>query len=158
MKKDKLIIKYFKFLMDDFGFKVTGKNFNKEMMGNAYVNFTSKTTGIQIVVDRNQVFITIGKITEPIKNWLQFSDALKFYNPDEKAYIFYEKTDSISWDEAERLQLDRLSKIILNCTPLLLGDFSEENNIRKKEEQRVKDIMQHLNAINEEYINRKNRN
>ena len=118
------IIQYFGFLVNDYGFRVEEKEFTPQMMENAYVLFTSLKTGIEVVIDRNQVLISMGDKSEAKEFWFEFSDVLRYFAPSEVPYIFYERTDDMTWDEAVKAQLSRTS-ILLRCfcEPMLKGEL-----------------------------------
>ena len=106
------IIQYFGYLINEYGFHVEEKDFTPQMMGNAYVLFKSAKIGIEVVIDRNQVLISIGDQSEVRDKWSEFSDILKYLAPSEVPYIFYERTDELTWDEAVKAQLSRTSSLL----------------------------------------------
>jgi hypothetical protein len=133
-----LIIQYFGYLINEFGFRVEQKVFDPQTMGNAFVVFESSEIGIEIVIDRNQVLIKLGDKMEPREKWFEFSDVLKYFSPSEEAYIFYEKTEDHTWDEAIEAQLKRLAIIVLQyCEPILRGRLEMKKELKAIEEKRV---------------------
>ena len=118
------IIQSFRYLIDEYGFHVDEKEFSPQMMGNAYVLFKSSKIGIEVVIDRNQVLISVGEQSEPRDKWFEFGDVLKYFAPSEVEYVFYERTDDMTWDEAVKAQLSRTS-ILLNrtCAPIIEGEI-----------------------------------
>jgi hypothetical protein len=118
------IIQYFSYLVNEYGFHVQEKEFSPEVMGNAYVLFISSKTGIEVVIDRNQVFISMGDQSEAKEKWLDIRDVLKKLAPSEVAFVLYEKTDEMTWDEAVKAQLSRTSILLHRCcVPLLIGEL-----------------------------------
>jgi hypothetical protein len=148
-----LIVTHFSYLIEEYGFRTAQKVFDPDVMGNAFVVFESAKTGIEIVVDRNQAFIKIGDVLEPSREWLEFSDVVKYFAPSiDSPYIFTEKTATITWDEAVEIQLRRLALILRqNCEPLLKGDFRMRDEIKKIEEKRVTEMLAELNEISKQY-------
>jgi hypothetical protein len=148
-----LIVQYFNYLISDYDFHVTKKIFDPDAMGNAFVIFESTKLGIQIVIDRSQVLIKIGDVLEPRRQWLEFSDVVKYFAPSiDSPYIFTQKTETRTWDEAIEIQLNRLASILRQyCEPLLKGDFGMKDQIKKIEERRVAELLQDLNEISNQY-------
>jgi hypothetical protein len=142
-----LIIHYFSYLVSDYGFRVEQREFDLATMGNAFVIFKSSRIGIEIVIDRNQVLLTLGDQMDSRKDWFEFSNVLRYFAPLlENAYIFTEKTDNISWDEAVEIQLNRLASILRQyCEPLLNGDFSMRAGIEKIQKNRKTELLEEFN-------------
>ena len=65
MDRDNLIVQHFRYLIDDYGFRVDEHEFAHQTFGNAFVIFKSSLTGIEIVIDRNQAFIRAGDPSQP---------------------------------------------------------------------------------------------
>lgn len=130
--RDDLIVDHFRFLVDEFGFSVEKKVFDPCMMGNAFALFTSPKIGVEIAIDRNQVLVSLGDRTDPSEKWFEFSDVLKYYCPTETAYIFYEKTEENTWEQAIETQLSRVALLLrTDCQPFLNGDLSMKNEIKE---------------------------
>jgi hypothetical protein len=112
--------------------------YDPEMMGNAIVVFKSSKAGIDVVIDRNQVLMTLGDPMESRNEWFEFSNVLKYFAPSlESAYVFTEKTVENTWDEVIETQLDRLALILRQyCEPILRGDLSMKEEIKKIQENR----------------------
>lgn len=53
------VITSFQFLIRDYGYVVTRKDYDAQYFGNCIVEFTSEPHVIRIVVDRSQVFVEI---------------------------------------------------------------------------------------------------
>ncbi len=118
-----LITHYFEYLITEFGFHIEQKEFDYQMFGNAFVRFKSTKVGIEVVIDRNQVLISLGDITKPRREWLEFSEVLRYFSPTEIAYIFYAKSENMAWDEAVEAQLKRTSYLLRRyCEPILMGN------------------------------------
>ncbi len=134
-----LIVQYFRYLVDEYGFKIEQKEFDPSAMGNAIVIFKSEKIGIEVVIDRDQVLISIGDQSDPRKEWFEFSDVVKYSFPSiENVYNFTEKTADSTWDDAVESQLHRLSVMLLQyCEPLLKGKPLMRAEIKKIEEERV---------------------
>lgn len=110
---------YFSFLYD-LGFSVKEKiEVDPQSMGNGYFIFMSSLTGIEIVLDRGQVLIRIGKASQETKEWIEWSIVLSAYSPAEQAYDFELDIDT---------QAKRLSELLKKyCMELLKGDFSKKD-------------------------------
>lgn len=113
------ITMYFSFL-NNYGFSVIEKEeINTGTFGNGYFVFMSKATGIEVVLDRGQVLMKIGKSNQNRGDWLEWSIALAAYAPNIKAYDFDLDIDS---------QVKRISELLQQfCIKLLEGDFSDES-------------------------------
>ncbi len=123
------ILQYFGYLVDEYGFHVEKQEFLPQGMGNAYVLFESTKTGIEVVIDRNQVLIAMGDRAEPRRNWFEFSDVIKYFAPSEVAYIFYEGKNKLTWDEAVKAQLSRTSILLHTyCEPMIMGRLEMKKN------------------------------
>jgi hypothetical protein len=133
-----LIIQYFGYLISEFGFYIEKKEFDPQMMGNAFVLFKSSKVGIEIVIDRNQVLIALGDQMEPRGKWFEFSDVVTYFSPTKVAYIFYEKSENMKWAEAVEAQLRRVALILRQfCEPILKGDLGMKKEIKEIEKKRV---------------------
>lgn len=143
-----LIIKNFDYLISQYNFHVDQKEFDPQTMGNAVVIFKSQNIGIEIVVDRDQVLISIGNQIDTREKWFDFSDVIKYYAPHiEKAYIFTEKTIETTWDDAVETQLVRLSVILRQyCESVLKGDGWAKEEIKKNEEKRKLEMIKKFNT------------
>jgi hypothetical protein len=117
------INKYFNFLFG-YGFTIIEKEeCNNSAFGNGYYWFESDTVGLEIVLDRGQALMKIGKISQEKRDWLEWSHILKAYAPDIKAYDFDIDIES---------QVRRISELLhQHCTKILAGDFSNENYSKK---------------------------
>ena len=147
MMNDELITLYFSYLISDFGFHIEKRVFDYSAMGNAFVVFKSSMVGIDVTIDRNQALITIGDQLDERREWLEFTDVLKYYAPTlEHAYVFPEKTSGNTWDDVVKDQLLRLASILREyCEPLLKGDLSGMEKIKELEKRRVAKMMAELN-------------
>ncbi len=136
MDRDKIfsnaINKYFNFLFD-YGFSVYEKEEYSTAFGNGYYRFKSNITGIEIVLDRGQVLMVIGKILQERRDWLEWSLILKVYAPNIKPYDFEISVES---------QVKRISELLQQyCVTLLSGDFSDERLIAGIEDERGKQFL-----------------
>lgn len=141
-----LIVKYFGYLINEYYFRIERKIYAPQTMGNAVVTFKSPEIGIEIVVDRSQVLISLGNQSDPIEHWFEFSDIIKYYAPSvEKVYIFTEKTTDNTWDEVIETQLQRLAIILRQyCEPLLKGAPLMIEEIKKIEEERRTEMLKKI--------------
>lgn len=139
MMNDELITLYFNYLITDFGFHVQKRLFDYSAMGNAIVEFRSSSIGIEIVTDRNAVSISVGDQLDEKREWVEFAFVLKHYAPAlEHVYVYPEYTPGNTWDDIVLPQLDRLAKILRDyCEPLLKGDLSAMEKIKKIEREEV---------------------
>lgn len=137
-----MIRKYFYYLIEDYGFSVERMEFDPQAMGNAVLIFISSWLGIEIVVDRNQVLLSIGEHRAPREQWFEFLDVVKYFAPCENIeYIFPEKTSNNTWDEVVEIQLARLADILQRyCKPLLNGESLRITEIKKIEQKRVSEL------------------
>jgi hypothetical protein len=151
-----LIIQYFNYLIKEFDFNIEKKEFDPNMMGNAYVIFRSARVEIEIVIDRDQVLISLGDRKKSREKWFNYSDVLKLFAPSEVAYsdledLFNEKranhiSNADTWDEVIEVQLDRLAVMLRRyCEPILKGDFSMKKDIKQIEEKRVSEMLKRFN-------------
>jgi hypothetical protein len=110
--------KYFSFLYE-LGFIVKEKvEFDTNVMGNGYFVFISLSVGLEIVLDRCQVLMKIGKTSQDRREWIDWSIIFAAYSPTEKAYDFELDVDS---------QVKRLSELLRKyCLELLEGDFNNK--------------------------------
>ncbi len=134
-----LIVQHFRYLIDEYDFKIEQKEFDPSAMGNAIVIFNSIKIGVEIVIDRDQVLISIGNRSDPRREWFEFSDVVKYFAPSmNNVYDFPEKTPDITWDEVVETQLTRLAVILReSCKPLLRGESLARTEIKKIEKERV---------------------
>ena len=139
MMNDELITLHFSYLISDYGFHIEKREFDYSAMGNAIVEFRSSSIGIEIVVDRNAVSISVGDQLDEKQEWVELTFALKYYAPALKnAYVFPEKTSDNTWEDVVKNQLDRLARILRDyCEPLLKGDLSTMERIKTIEKDEV---------------------
>ena len=111
------INRYFSFLYD-LGFYVKEKEeVNKGSFGNGYFVFVSSAVGLEIVLDRGQVLMKIGKVPQDRKDWIEWSIILTAYTPNTQAYDFNLDIDS---------QVKRISELLNQyCLELLNGNFND---------------------------------
>jgi hypothetical protein len=142
-----LIVQCFAYLVNDYGFHIEKKEFAEYAMGNAVVVYKSSLVGIEIAVDRGQVLISMGDQADQLREWFEFSDVLKYYDPSvEKAYILPEKTPEKTWDDVIEDQIKRLAIILRQyCEPFLKGDLSGGEQIKQIEKKRTAELFEHLN-------------
>lgn len=111
----KAVNSYFNFLTY-YDFSVSEKvEIDSGVFGNGYFTFKSKTIGIEIVLDRGQVLMSVGRSDQKKQDWLDWSQVLAIYAPNLIAYDFELTIDS---------QVKRLSDLLKKyCKKLLEGDF-----------------------------------
>lgn len=146
MNNQDIIKTQFKKFSEKYGFSVMRELSSPEYMGNALVTYTSDIVGIEIVVDRDQVLVTIGKISWPEERWFEFTDVINYFAPDEDPYIF--------WDQERNVQIDvetQVKRIIhlleQHCGKLLEGDFSSAVQIKDLERRRVTEMLVSFSSI-----------
>ena len=146
--------KYFDYLVSQYGYRIAKEEFSPEAMGNAYVTYISDLTGIQISIDRSQVLINIGSITDNVREWFDFSDVIKYFNPSvEEPYVFIKKTDNIDTDDIVESQIKRLSSLLrIDCEPIIKGELWMKEEIKALEQKRVTEQIEKLNKL---YLNPK---
>ena len=112
------INRYFSFLYD-LGFYMKEKEEdNKGSVGNGYFVFVSSAVGLEIVLDRGQVLMKIGKVPQDRKDWIEWSIILSAYTSNTQAYDFNLDIDS---------QVKRISELLKQyCLELLNGNFNDE--------------------------------
>ena len=146
MKNSEIIKTHFYNLMEKYGLSVLRESYSPKVLGNAEVVFTSDVAGIQVVVDRNQVLISIGNISWSEDSWFELTDVMGHYAPDQDAYIFLDKeqNEQVSIEA----QVIRTARILDEyCRPLLEGDFSHTDQIRDLEAKRVTEMKKRFEDI-----------
>lgn len=143
------IEKHFEYLIDEYNYHVVSEEFSPQAMGNAYVIYASSSIGIQVTVDRSQVLLNIGDISDNKKDWFDFSDVIKFFNPSiSDPYIFTEKTDKNNTDDIVEIQIRRLASLLgQNCRPILGGELWMKEKIKVIEKTRVAKMIEKLNKL-----------
>jgi hypothetical protein len=128
------VIEHFSFLLD-FGFTIFEKEeCDTDAFGNGYYRFKSDTVGVEIVLDRGQVLVKIGKIYQARSDWLEWSYIVKAYAPELTAYDF--ELDIAS-------QIRRISELLRRyCMKLLDGNFADENLLKELEDSYGKNFLQ----------------
>lgn len=132
-----LIISKFTFLINQYSFEIDHQEFDLEFFGNTIVRFANQKTGFKVVIDRSEVTILLGEITDKDEDWFDIIDVVKFFAPQiDPVYIF---PKNLLPDESIQFQVERLSHIAQGyCVSILKGDFSmkaEIAQIRAKREQ-----------------------
>jgi len=109
------------FLLDEFGFSITEARYDQEM-GNAVVIFAKNKTRIEVVRDRGQALISLGDEGLNRRDWVEFTEAIKFLSDkSEPVYLFTLSNTPIS-DDAQVLHLATLMREY--CEQLLFGKMS----------------------------------
>ena len=94
--------------------------------------FTSNAAGLEIVLDRGQVVMKIGKSVQNRQDWLEWAVVIATYAPEVKAYDFELDIDA---------QVRRISELLqLHCAKLLEGDFNDDRLLRIIEDKIGKDF------------------
>jgi hypothetical protein len=127
---------HFRFLVDEFGFRVKEARTDQENFGNSLIRFETSTIGINVVLDRGQVFIYLGLLTMPEDEWFDICDVISYFAPQiENVYLFPE---NLSGDVSIAFQVERLSSLVKTyCTTILRGDISMERDIRAVQAKRA---------------------
>jgi hypothetical protein len=147
-----IIKRYFKYLTDEYAFLIEREGYSPEAMGNAYIVFTSKLIAIRVVVDRGQVLIDIGKVALPEKEWFEFTDVIHYFNPGIKKVYAFSGVPLEKQNFTIEAQVKHVSLILRQyCEPLLIGDFSMEDQIKEIERKRAKEMLEHFNKLSEDY-------
>ena len=115
----KAINQYFSFLFD-WGFSIKEKeDENTNLFGNGYYIFVSNRVGIEIVLDRGDVLMSIGKIGQARTDWLDWSIILAAFDTQTNAYEFELSVEA---------QVKHLGELLhLHGFEILRGDFSNPN-------------------------------
>lgn len=123
---------YFSFLKS-YGFSVIEKEeVNTGAFGNGYFVFVSDAVGIEIVLDRGQVLMKIGKSVQDRQDWLEWTVVIAAYAPEVKAYDFELDIDA---------QVGRISELLQRyCAKLLEGDFNDDRLLRIIDDKIGKDF------------------
>ncbi len=134
-----LINKHFQFLISDYNFQVDRSEFDFHSMGNAIVIFKSPNYGIEVTIDRNQVFISIGEIVDSRKQWFDLTDVINYYTHSENDIYDFSPTKNLgSWDNVVEAQLENLARIVDHfCKPVLRGQLWQKEEINKVKEKRI---------------------
>jgi hypothetical protein len=124
-----LVTHQFRFLVDEFGFHAKKARTDQKNFGNSLIRFETSTIGINVVLDRGQVFIYLGQLSMPEDEWFDICDVISYFAPQiENVYLFPE---NLSGDASITFQVERLSDLVKTyCTTILKGDFSMERDIR----------------------------
>lgn len=142
-----LIKRHFQYLVDEYGFSIANEGYSPEVMGNAQVVLKSVSTVVKVIIDRSQVFLNIGELSWPEKDWFELSDVVQFFNPDLKE--IYDFSGGLQNNQAYLdSQIKRLALILRQyCEPLLRGNFSMEDEIRNIENKRVTEMLEHFQKL-----------
>lgn len=131
-----IVVHYFRFLIEDFGYKIKQTITTSAHFGNSIVCFATSVTGINVVLDRGQVFVYTGPLTLPVEEWFDICDVIPYFASHiDKVYLFPEDVS----DEASIVfQVDRLSSLIrMYCSPILAGDLSMAKQLREIQRTRA---------------------
>lgn len=152
LKNNELIRKYFNFLIDDYGFSVFREEYSPKYMGNADIVYKSGSIAILVVVDRSQVLLNVGKTTQPEKEWFEFTDVIKYFNPTISEVYDFSRGSLPDQDYVE-MQAKREAQLLRQyCEPLLRGDFSMYEQIKEIENKRSSEMLEQFKKL---YSNRK---
>jgi hypothetical protein len=154
-----LILQYFGYLITEYDFSVEEKVFDPGMMGNAFVKLKSSLVGIEIVIDRDQVLITLGDPMEPREKWIEYSAVLQYFAPSEVAYsdpaqLFNEKrannpSNKETWEDVVETQLRRIASMFRQyCETILNGKLGMKNVIEEIKEKNRIEMLQWLDKFN----------
>ena len=144
MMNDELITLYFNYLITDFGFHVQKRLFDYSVMGNAFVVFKSSSVGIEIVIDRDAVSISIGDRSDEKQEWVEFAFVLKHYAStlEPRYMLFLKKLLTILGGIFIKYQLDRLAKIFVSiasrCSKEILSAMESIKKTQREEVAKMK--------------------
>ncbi len=143
MEFKNLVSNHFRFLIEEFGYHINKYVTDPENFGNSIVRFESSSAGINIVLDRGQVFVAIGPLTSQEVEWFDICDVIPYFAPQiEAVYLFPE---DLSGEASISFQLERLSNLIKSyCSPILQGDFLMEREIRDNQTKRAKKFKEEI--------------
>ena len=145
-----LVKQHFSYLLNDYGFAVADERYYPQAMGNAEVWLKSNLVGLRIVLDRGQVLVSLGPLSQPERDWFELYDVIRFFSPSLNVYEFPE--DFSDYKAALETQIKRLALVILHyCDPLLRSDFSMQEKIRDVETKQVEELLGDLNKMSQEY-------
>ena len=117
--------KHFQYLVDDYGFSIVTKH-APEIFGGSAVNYESDTIGVEIALDRGEVFGRIGPRCDPPETWNDIASLILFLFPQipEPPYEYPER-----WNDPDAMiewQVARLARITReHLAPVLKGEFSQ---------------------------------
>ena len=143
------IKQHFQYLVDEYSFSIDHEGYSPEVMGNAEVVLKSASTVVKVVVDRSQVLLNIGELSWPEKDWFEFSDVVQFFNPNLKEVYDFSvgSLDNQAYIESQTKRLALLLRQF--CEPLLIGDFSMQDEIREIEKKRVTAMLEHFEKLSQ---------
>jgi hypothetical protein len=143
---DSLIKQYFQYLIDTYGFFIDHEQYSPEIMGNTEIVYKSTQIGIRIIIDRGQVLVNIGNPSWPESDWFEFSDVVHYFSPEVK--FIYAFQDNVQDEQIDvEAQIKRVARMCNQyCGPILRGDFSMQEQIRKIEEKRVAEMLRYFNS------------
>jgi hypothetical protein len=123
-------------LISDYEYKVKLFQTDPKNFGNSLVKLESPKVGINVTLDRGQVFIFLGSLNKPEDEWFDICDVINYYAPFlETVYVFPE---NLVGEESINFQVNRLADLTITfCKPILFGDFSKEEYIRAIKAKRV---------------------
>lgn len=126
----------FRYLVDDFAFRVGAERYDPDSFGNALVEYESAAADVRITLDRGQVLIDVKQHSESWSTSFGLPTILSYLAPnvDEPPYVFPDAGDyceRVSW------QLARLARVFRQfCGPILTGEFSDwDTMLRLRREQ-----------------------
>lgn len=131
---NELIKKYFDYLTADFGFQIIRDIYDSKSFGNAQIIYASKVVGIEVISDRGSIYLSIGRITQPVSQWFAISDIIQYFAPEiENPYLakVYQKG-------SEESRIKWLSQVLLQyCKIILTGDLSMEDELNTIKDKRI---------------------
>jgi hypothetical protein len=141
-----IIKKHFEYLVSEYNYHIEKEEFSPQTMGNAYVTYSSVSVGIRVTIDRSQVLINIGDISDNANEWFDFSDVINFFDPSiESPYIFIEKTNENTTEDIVEAQVKRLASILhKNCGAIIRGELWMKEKIKVIERKRVIEMLEKL--------------
>jgi hypothetical protein len=146
MNNLEIIKAQFEQLAEKYGLAISDETSSPTSMGDARVLYLSDAIGLEVVVNRRQVLVTLGDPTGPDNSWFEWIDVINFYAPKEEVYVFWDKRRKKAVDV--ETQAARIAHLLERyCRPLLEGDFSHAAQIRELERERVSEMRSRFKEI-----------
>ena len=146
MKNPLNIIKNdFEYLVREYNYHIEKEEFSPQTMGNAYVTYSSASVGIRVTIDRSQVLINIGDVSDNANEWFDFSDVIRFFDPSiENPYVFIEKTNENTTEDIVEAQVERLASILRKNCDAIISELWMKEKIKVIERKRVTEMLEKL--------------
>ena len=110
-----------------------------------YVTYSSASVGIRVTIDRSQVLINIGDVSDNANEWFDFSDVIRFFDPSiENPYVFIEKTNENTTEDIVEAQVERLASILRKNCDAIISELWMKEKIKVIERKRVTEMLEKL--------------